>query len=98
MVDVRSTINTTATILLLQIGHLQLLGRNKNYQAMRTRARLAQLRSGWCHITNNLMSRINPEIQDIYAPTTLEITSLWTNPSEAAPFLDLDTEENDDDI
>ena len=31
----------------------------------RTRATLAQLRSGWCHITNHYMSRINPEIQDI---------------------------------
>ena len=31
-------------------------------------------------------------------PTTLEITSLWTNPREAAIFLDLDTEENDDEI
>ena len=29
-------------------------------------------------------------------PTTLEITSLWTNPIEAEIFLYLDTEENDD--
>ena len=70
----------------------------------RTRATLAQLRSGWCHVTNHYMSRINTEIQvicpncgtsshDVHhlfnfpmKPTTLEISSLWTNPREAAIF------------
>ena len=114
-VDVRSAINNYSTNPITANRPPPIDGSEQELPR-RTRATLAQLRSGCCHITNHYMSRINPEIQDIFPncgtsphdvhhlfncprkPTTLEITSLWTNPREAAIFLDLDTEENDDEI
>ena len=114
-VDVRSAINNYSTNP-ITANRPPPTDRSEQELPRRTRVILAQLRSGWCHITNHYMSRINPEIQDICPncgippydvhqlfncprkPTTLEITSLWTNPREAAIFLHWDTEGNDEEI
>ena len=114
-VDVRSAINNYITNPLTANSPTP-IDESEQELPRRTKATLAQLRSGWCHITNHYNSRINPEIQDISPncassphdvhslfncprkPTTFKITSLWTNPREAAIFLDIGTEENDDEI
>ena len=63
-VDVRSAINNCSINSITANSPPPIDGLEQELPR-KTRATHAQLRSGWCHITNHYMSRINPEIQDI---------------------------------
>ena len=72
------------------------MGRNRNY--LEEQYQEAQLRinpeiQDICLIVEYPLMMYS-SIQLPRKPTTLEMTSVWTNPREAAIFLDLDTEEN----